>query len=57
MGGFSILGVLLGAALACAADRYPRHQSKMDLVAGWLFIAGFGLLGAGLASVVGQPMR
>jgi hypothetical protein len=57
MGGFSILGVLLGAALACAADRYPRHQSMMELVAGWLFIAGFGLLGADLASVVGPPMR
>jgi hypothetical protein len=39
-GGFSILGVLLGAALACAADRYPQHQSMMKLVAGWLFIAG-----------------
>jgi hypothetical protein len=52
MGGFSILGVLLGAALACAADRYPQQ-----LVAGWLFIAGFGLLGADLASVVGSLMR
>jgi hypothetical protein len=57
MGGFSVLGVLLGAALACAADRYPRHQSKMELVAGWLLFAGFGLLGADLASVVGPPMR
>jgi hypothetical protein len=57
MGGFSILGVLLGAALACAADRYPRHQSKMELVAGWLFIAGFGLLGADFATVLGPPMR
>jgi hypothetical protein len=57
MDGFSILAVLLGAALACAADRYPRHQSMMELVAGWLFIAGFGLLGADLASAFGPPMR
>ena len=57
MAGFSILGVLLGAALPCAADRYPRHQSMIELVAGRLFIAGFGLLGADLASVVGPPMR
>ena len=57
MGGFSILGVLLGAVLAYLADRYPRHRPMMELVAGWLFIAGFGLLGANLASVFGPPMR
>jgi hypothetical protein len=57
MDGFSILGVLLGAGLTCLADQYPRHRPMMERVAGWLFIAGFGLLGADLASVVGQPMR
>jgi hypothetical protein len=29
----------------------------MERVAGWLFIAGFGLLGADLASAFGPPMR
>ncbi len=57
MGEFSILGVLLGVALACLADRYPRHRPMIELVAGWLFIGGFGLLGADLASVFGPPMR
>jgi len=57
MGGFSVLAVLLGAVLACIADQYPRHQSMMELVAGWLFIAGFGLLGADLGSIVGPPLR
>lgn len=54
MGGFSILAVLFGAALACLADQY---RPMMELVAGWLFIAVFGLLGADLASVLGSPMR
>jgi hypothetical protein len=48
LGGFSLLVVLLGAALACLADRYPRHRAMMDLAAGWLLIAGFGLLGSDL---------
>jgi len=57
MGGFSILAILFGAALARLADQYPRHRPMMELVAGWLFIAGFGLLGAGFATVLGPPMR
>jgi hypothetical protein len=57
MGGFSVLAVLLGAGLACLTDQYPRHRPMMERVAGWLFIAGFGLLGADLASAFGPPMR
>jgi hypothetical protein len=34
MGGFSILGVLLGACLTCLADQYPRHRPMMERVAG-----------------------
>jgi hypothetical protein len=57
MGGFSILAILFGAALACLADQYPRHRPMMELVAGRVFIAGFGLLGADFATMLGPPMR
>jgi uncharacterized membrane protein YadS len=57
LGGFSVLAVLLGTVLGCLANRYPRHMPTMELVAGWLLIAGFGLLGADLGIAFGPPMR
>jgi hypothetical protein len=49
--GLALIGVVLGAALACAADRYPRQQAFMEAVAGYLLIGGFGLLGYALECV------
>jgi hypothetical protein len=57
LGGFSLFSVLLGATLACVANRYPPHTQLVELIAGGLLIGGFGLLGADLASILGPPMR
>jgi cytochrome c biogenesis protein CcdA len=52
--GFATIGVILGAALAFAAGRYPRQQATLEVVAGLLLIGGFGLLGYALECVFGR---
>jgi hypothetical protein len=55
MVGLSAISVVLGAAIACAAGRYPRHRGAMETVAGTLLVVGLGLLGYTLQSVIGRP--
>lgn len=40
-----ILLVGLSAVVALRAGRHPQLQRKLETLAGFLFIAGFGLLG------------
>lgn len=56
LGGFGMIAALLGAGLACIADRYAGQGPRMELIAGWLLIAGLGLLGFQLGSAVGPQM-
>jgi hypothetical protein len=51
----SIVGVTLGAAIACVAGRYPRHRGLIETVAGVLLLGGFGLLGYLLGGIFGKP--
>ena len=53
----AVLGVILGAALAFAADRYPRQAAIMETVGGFLLIGGFGLLGYALECVFGPLLH
>jgi hypothetical protein len=53
IGGLAMICVILGAALAFAADRYPRQAAMMETVAGFLLIGGFALLGYALECVFG----
>jgi lipopolysaccharide export LptBFGC system permease protein LptF len=41
----SAITVGLGVAVACMGSRYPRRQSILETLGGFLLIAGFGLLG------------
>jgi hypothetical protein len=52
---FSSVSVVLGAAIAYWAGAYPRHQAVMETVAGFLLLAGFGLLGYELECALGHP--
>jgi uncharacterized membrane protein YadS len=53
LGGLSGLAVVLGAATAYLAHRYPQRRPMMQFAAGWLLIAGFALLGATLTITCG----
>jgi len=55
IGAISIVSVTLGTALAYTASRLPRWQVTLEVVAGWLLIGGFGLLGYAIQCVVVQP--
>jgi len=55
--GLAMIGVILGAALAFAADRYPRQAAIMETVGGFLLIGGFGLLGYALECVFGPLLH
>jgi hypothetical protein len=44
----SLMSVVLGATVACLADRYPAHIETLETGAGVLLIGGFALLGSAL---------
>ena len=46
------ISVLLGAAVAYVADRFPAHVETLEMSAGALLIGGFALLGSGLPVVL-----
>ena len=52
--GFGIICVILGTTAAYCADSFPRRQATIELIAGFLLIGGFGLLGYAL-STIGHP--
>jgi hypothetical protein len=53
--GLSTIGLLLGTAIAYLANSYPKHQAAMETVAGFLLIAGLGMLGYELEAIFGHP--
>jgi hypothetical protein len=56
IGGFSAACIVAGAAMATVADRHPRHQRRIETLAGVLLIAGFALLGYGFnCAFCGRP--
>lgn len=44
----SLVSVVLGAAIAYFADRFPAYTEALETGAGVLLIGGFALLGSGL---------
>jgi hypothetical protein len=55
IGGLSAVILVLGAAIAFMANRYPRRRQIMETVAGVLLIAGLALIGFTLEVVFGAP--
>jgi hypothetical protein len=53
--GLSTISLLLGAAIASMATRYPKHRAVMETVGGVLIIGGLGLMGYGLGCALGPP--
>jgi hypothetical protein len=53
--GCSAASVLLGAALACRAERHPGRREAIEGAAGALIIVGLALLGFGLECALGGP--
>lgn len=52
---FSTISMVLGAAIAYMANRYPQHREIIETVAGILLIGGFAMLGYALECVYGHP--
>lgn len=48
VGALSLIGILLGAATACFAERFPTHCEAIQTSAGVLLIGGLALLGSAL---------
>ena len=42
----SVVSLLLGTVLACAAERVPSHMALLEGSGGALLLAGFALIGA-----------
>jgi hypothetical protein len=55
IGILSVAGVVLGAAIAYKACRYPRYQQGLETLSGVLLIVGFSLLGYSLEVIFGPP--
>jgi hypothetical protein len=53
--GLSTIGLVLGTAIAYLANGYPKHQTVMETVAGFLLIGGLGTFGFALEAVFGHP--
>jgi hypothetical protein len=53
--GLSTMCLLLGTAIACLANGYPKYQAAMETVAGYLLIGGLGMLGYALEADFGPP--
>ena len=47
----SLISLLLGSALACAAERVPSRIVLLENAGGVLLIAGLALIGSGLPFV------
>ncbi len=56
LSGFGIMAALFGAGLVCVADQYAGQRPRMEFIAGWLLIAGIGLLGFQLGSALGPAL-
>jgi len=48
----SLISLVLGAALARLAGRFPTHLAKLELGAGVLLICGLALLGSSLPTML-----
>ena len=53
--GLSTISLLLGTAIAYLANGYPKYQTAMETVAGFLLIGGLGMLGYALEAVLRHP--
>jgi hypothetical protein len=51
----AVVSVLLGATIAYLASRFPKHQARLETLAGVLLIAGLALLGYFLEVAFGRP--
>jgi hypothetical protein len=47
--------VIVGAGLAYRAEQDPERHERLQLVAGGLILAGFGVIGLALGTVFGAP--
>jgi hypothetical protein len=47
-----LLGVIVGAVCAYAADRYPTYLAALETVAGILVLGGFAVAGYALSTFV-----
>lgn len=52
VGAMSLIGIVLGTAAACCADRFPTHAETIQTSAGVLLIGGLALLGSALPMVL-----
>ena len=52
VGALSLIGIVLGAAAAYFADRFPAHIEAIETSAGVLLIGGLALLGSALPAVL-----
>jgi hypothetical protein len=52
VGAMSLISVVLGAAVAYAADRFPAHVEALEISAGALLIGGLALLGSALPAIL-----
>jgi hypothetical protein len=53
--GLCTISLVLGTAMAYLANGYPKHQTVLETLAGFLLIGGLGMLGYALEAVFGQP--
>jgi hypothetical protein len=51
-GVLSLMSVVLGAAIAYVADRFPAHVEALETSAGALLIGGLALLGYALPTIL-----
>jgi hypothetical protein len=51
-GVLSLMSMVLGAAIAYLADRFPAHVEALETSAGALLIGGLALLGCALPTIL-----
>ena len=47
-----LLSVMVGAAVACAAERFPAHVEAIETGAGFLLLSGLSLTGFALPPIL-----
>jgi hypothetical protein len=47
-----LFGVVIGAVVAYASDRYPAHIETLETMAGFLVLAGFAAAGYALSTLI-----
>jgi hypothetical protein len=52
MGVGGLLSVMVGAVVACAADRFPAHVEALETVAGIMVLGGFAVAGYALSTFI-----